>query len=90
MGICAGDIGFYIASGIIIYSYKNHPNFVDIISYYNQMVIKTCKGEMLDVMLPQIFAGERFTKKELIDLGDGGLCQKCCPCHYPNCTFGRY
>ena len=52
MGICAGDLGFYIASGIIIDNYKNHPKFVDIISYYNQMVIKTCKGEMLDVMLP--------------------------------------
>ena len=21
---------------------------------------------------------------------DGGLCQRCETCHYPNCTFGRY
>ena len=32
----------------------------------------------------------RFTKEELIGLGDGGLCQLCKSCHFPNCTFGRY
>lgn len=45
---------------------------------------------MLDVLLPQIFAGQRFTKQELIRLGEGGLCQLCGKCHFPNCTFGRY
>ena len=23
-------------------------------------------------------------------LGEGGLCQQCAACHFPNCTFGRY
>lgn len=45
---------------------------------------------MLDVMLPQIFAGDKFTHSELIALGDGGLCQNCASCHFPNCTFGSY
>ena len=45
---------------------------------------------MFDVLLPQIFAGDRFTKQELINLGDGGLCQLCKSCHFPNCSFGRY
>ena len=31
-----------------------------------------------------------FTKEELTSLGDGGLCQLCAACHFPNCTFGRY
>ena len=31
-----------------------------------------------------------FTKEDLIRLGDGGLCQMCSTCHYPNCSFGRY
>ena len=31
-----------------------------------------------------------ITKEELINLGNGGLCQLCKPCHWPNCTFGRY
>ncbi len=45
---------------------------------------------MLDVLLPQIFTGDRLTKEDLVRLGDGGLCQSCKSCHYPNCTFGRY
>lgn len=45
---------------------------------------------ILDVLLPALFAGERITKEDLIRLGDGGLCQLCPSCHFPNCTFGRY
>ncbi len=45
---------------------------------------------MLDVVLPQTFAGVRFTREELRRLGAGGLCQGCKVCHWPNCTFGRY
>ena len=45
---------------------------------------------VFDVVLTQLFAGERFTKKDLINLSEGGLCQLCKPCHFPNCTFGRY
>ena len=45
---------------------------------------------ILDVLLPQVFAGEPITKEDLIRLGDGGLCQLCGDCHFPNCTFGRY
>ncbi|MBR5251739.1 MAG: DUF3343 domain-containing protein [Oscillospiraceae bacterium] len=45
---------------------------------------------VFDVVLPQIFAGERFTKQQLINLADGGLCQLCSHCHFPNCSFGRY
>ena len=45
---------------------------------------------IFDVLLPAIYAGEAVTKDDLIRLGDGGLCQLCGACHYPNCTFGRY
>lgn len=45
---------------------------------------------MFDVLLPQIYSGRIFTKEELLKLGDGGLCQMCASCHWPNCTFGRY
>ena len=43
-----------------------------------------------DVLLPQIYAGDRLTHEDLIRLGDGGLCRLCKPCHFPTCTFGRY
>ncbi len=45
---------------------------------------------IFDVLLPAVYAGEAVTKDDLIRLGDGGLCQLCGACHYPNCTFGRY
>ena len=45
---------------------------------------------IFDVLLPAIYAGEAVMKDDLIRLGDGGLCQLCGACHYPNCTFGRY
>ena len=48
------------------------------------------KTTMLDVVLPQVFAGRRFTRAELRRLGAGGLCQGCADCRWPNCTFGRY
>ena len=48
------------------------------------------KTTMLDVVLPQVFAGVRFTYDELRSMGAGGLCQGCAECHYPNCTFGLY
>lgn len=45
---------------------------------------------VMDALLPQIFTGVKFTKAELMRLGNGGLCQQCKPCHFPNCTYGRY
>ena len=45
---------------------------------------------VFDVLMPQIYSGERFTKEELISLAEGGLCRMCETCHFPNCTFGRY
>ena len=47
-----GDLGFFLASSFILKQYKNYPNIGKLLNYYNDMVIKTCKGEMLDVFLP--------------------------------------
>ena len=52
IGICAGDIGFYLANKIIINNYNHHSKFKDIINYYNDIVIKTIKGEVIDVYMP--------------------------------------
>ena len=43
-----------------------------------------------DVLLPQLMTEEKLTREDLIRLGDGGFCQSCQSCHWPNCTFGRY
>lgn len=45
---------------------------------------------VFDVLLPQLMTGVPLEKENLVRLGDGGLCQQCQNCHWPNCTFGRY
>ena len=52
MALCLGDLGFYLANGIILDNYKQDKRLSLILKYYNAVVIKTCHGEMLDVMLP--------------------------------------
>ena len=52
MAICIADTGFYLANQIIVSEYKNKSNLADILSYYQDIAIKTCKGEMIDIELP--------------------------------------
>lgn len=47
------------------------------------------KRTIFDLVLPRILAEERLTSDDIAVLGDGGLCQSCEICHYPNCSFGK-
>jgi len=47
------------------------------------------KTTIFDLVLPRILAGERIGRKELAELGYGGLCMKCETCNYPICPFGK-
>jgi hypothetical protein len=44
---------------------------------------------VFDIILPKILAGEKIGRKELAELGHGGLCMKCDNCSYPRCPFGK-
>ncbi|TNF56711.1 molybdopterin-binding protein [bacterium] len=44
---------------------------------------------VFDMVLPRILAGEIIGRKELAELGHGGLCLKCDKCRYPVCPFGK-
>ncbi|RJQ15332.1 MAG: molybdopterin-binding protein [Nitrospiraceae bacterium] len=44
---------------------------------------------VFDLILPRILAGEKMGRKEIADLGHGGLCLKCETCRYPICPFGK-
>jgi hypothetical protein len=44
---------------------------------------------VFDLILPRILAGERIGRKEIAELGHGGLCLKCRECRYPVCPFGK-
>lgn len=64
IGICIGDYGFFKVNEIIINNYKDNPNFSKLFSYYNDIVLKTVEGELIDVVLS--FEGKY--KKETKDL----------------------
>jgi len=46
------------------------------------------RATIVDIILPRLLAGERLNRKDITLLGQGGLCQGCETCRFPNCTFG--
>ena len=47
------------------------------------------KTTVFDLLLPRLLAGERIGRRELAELGHGGLCLRCEACHFPVCPFGK-
>ena len=86
-----------LGAEIVSHGVPAQPGNMMLIAYLKEIPILGIPGAAIrrpitifDVLLPQIFVGDRICKEELISLADGGLCQMCESCHWPNCTFGRY
>ena len=86
-----------LGAEVVSHGVPSQPGNMTLVAYLDDVAILGVPGAAIslpttifDVLLPQFFAGDKLTKKDLINLGDGGLCQLCKVCHYPNCTFGRY
>ena len=86
-----------LGADIISHGVPSQPGNMTLVAYLDECAILGVPGAaislpttMFDVLLPQVFTGDKLTKADLINLGDGGLCQSCKVCHFPNCTFGRY
>ena len=86
-----------LGADIISHGVPAQPGNMTLVAYLGDIPILGIPGAaikmpvtVLDVLLPQIFAGERIRKEDLINLAEGGLCQMCDVCHWPNCGFGRY
>lgn len=86
-----------LGADIVTHGVPAQPGNMTLVAYLGDVPILGVPGAAIslpttifDVLLPQIFAEQKITKEELINLGDGGLCQMCKACHWPNCTFGRY
>lgn len=82
---------------VISHGVPSQPGNMTLVAYLGDIPVLGVPGAAIslpttifDVLLPQLYTGIRFTKDDLIALGDGGLCQLCPACHFPNCTFGRY
>ena len=86
-----------LGAEIITHGVPAQPGNMTLVAYLGDVPILGVPGAAIsmpttifDVLLPQIYEGDRLTHEDLIRLGDGGLCRLCKPCHFPNCTFGRY
>lgn len=87
------------ASGarIVTYGAPVLPGAMFLLGYYEDgtpvMGLPGCVmyagATIFDLVLPKIAAGVEVTKKDLVVLGEGGLCLGCKPCHWPNCPFGK-
>ena len=82
---------------VVSHGVPSQPGNMTLMAYLGDIPVTGVPGAAIsmpttifDAMLPQIFAGVKFTKQDLVNLCDGGLCQLCDVCHFPNCTFGRY
>ncbi len=62
LALCIGDLGLYYSNQIIVDNYKNDKNLSKILHYYNEIIINTIKGEILDVYLPFIEKNDKNHK----------------------------
>lgn len=47
------------------------------------------KTTVLDLVLPRVLSGERIGRREMAEMGHGGMCMNCKVCNYPVCPFGK-
>ena len=86
-----------LGADIVRYGVPSQPGNMTLVAYLGDIPILGVPGAAIklpttvfDVLLPQIFSGDKISGEELRGLAEGGLCQMYKACHWPNCTFGRY
>lgn len=47
------------------------------------------RASIFDLVVPRLLAGEKLTRRDIIELGHGGFCEGCAQCRYPVCGFGK-
>ena len=62
--ICVGDAGLYLANRMIASSYDRDPRLGGLMTYFNDVVIDTIRGELMDVILPCESRDPSLTKAE--------------------------
>ncbi|SPQ01972.1 Molybdopterin binding domain protein [Candidatus Sulfobium mesophilum] len=85
-----------IGVGDITYGSAVLPGAMFLVAYLGDIPIlgiPACgmyaKTTIFDLILPRVLAGERIGRRELSEIGHGGLCMKCAECNYPVCPFGK-
>jgi hypothetical protein len=80
----------------IIYGSAVLPGAMFLVAYIDHIPvlgIPACgmyaRTTIFDLVLPRVLAGEKVGRKEIAELGHGGLCLRCETCNYPVCPFGK-
>lgn len=89
--------GIRAAGGeVVVYGAPVLPGSMFMLAYIDDIPILGLPGcvmyhrtTVFDLVLPRILAGEKITRKDIISLAHGGLCNVCDTCTYPHCYFGK-
>lgn len=67
MAICAGGLGMCYANQKVAEAYSKSDNLGILLKYFNQVIIKTIQGEVIDVLLPFEEQNFRSNEDDLVD-----------------------
>ena len=62
--ICVGDLGIYYANKQIVDNYAQNEHLAALIGYFDDIVIQTIRGELLDVVLPYEIQDDKYSPEE--------------------------
>ena len=81
---------------LVTYGSPVLPGAMLLLSYVNGIPVLGLPGcvmyskrTVFDLVLPRVLADEVLTKRDIAELGHGGLCLDCRVCTYPHCSFGK-
>ena len=82
---------------IVTYGAPVLPGAMFLLGYYDDgtpvMGLPGCVmyagATIFDLVLPWVAADVPVERKQIVALGEGGLCLGCKPCHWPICPFGK-
>lgn len=80
----------------MVYGSTVVPGAMFMIAYLKQVPVlgvPACglysKRTIFDLIYPRVLAGEKITRRQIAELGHGGMCLRCKSCTYPVCPFGK-
>ena len=62
--ICVGDLGIYYANKQIVDHYAQNEHLAALIGYFDDIVLQTIRGELLDVVLPYEIQDDKYSPEE--------------------------
>jgi len=87
----------YSGARIVTYGAPVLPGAMLLVGYFDDGVpilglpgcVMYAKATVFDLVLPRVAAGVEIARRDIVNLGCGGLCLNCKVCTYPDCGFGK-